>query len=827
MLNDLRLAVRRILHQPAFSAVVVLTLALGIGANTAILSTINATFLRALPFPDPDRLVHLEERNATGEDISISYPNFLDWRAAQDAFTALACFKTEGAKLRTPAGAEKVDAVLMSAGFFEALCIRPALGRPFLAADDEPGAPQVAWLTDALWREHFGADTGIIGTTIVIDDHAVTVAGILPPAFSFLRKVDLYRPIGPLAASRVLNERENHPGLNAIGRLRDGVTLAQARACFDAIGRRLAEDFPTANAGLAPGLESLRERVSGHSRTQLFLLLGGVLLLLVVACVNIANLLLARAQARGREMAIRTAIGASRHHLVRQLLAESLMLSVAGGALGFLIGSWATSLTGRLVPWEVANAIGRDAGLDGTLVAMVAGLTLLTGLAFGLAPAWLLSHAHPVDALKGVTAAHPARLAGFRVTDILVGAQVALAVILLVGAGLLSRSLDRLGRVNPGFDPDNLLTFDVSSPPLELFSEDPLAAHRFSERILDGLRALPEVRACAAGTSIPFTWDESTMVFYKDSEPVPAPGKYPAAHAHFVTADYFTTMGIPVLTGRVFDNSEEAPPLPKGQSLSVEALATVYNGVTIDAVISRSMAEKFWPGGDALGRRFRLGFENMGLPWARIVGIVGDTTQMGLERGHEPEFYLSMRQLPLPFGRKYLVRTRTDAAAASAAIRASIRESAPGEPMFDVRTMTARMDLFSQGRRFNRGLHLFFACTALLLSATGLYGVLAFRVGQRAREFGIRRALGAPDADIARQVLAHGARLVVPGIVGGTLAAFWLTRFLQAELYGVVPSDPVTYAGATSVLTVAAAIACFLPARRAARVDPAIALRDN
>jgi len=823
--HDIKYGLRMLGRNPGFTSIVVLTLALGIGANTALFSIVNMTFLRALPYPEPERLVFLSERSGANDDMSVSYPNFLDWRAQQDVLASLAIFSVEGGKLKTAEGAEQVSVGMVSSEFFRVLGVHVALGRDLTAEEDRPTATSVAWLTDGAWKRWFAGDPGVVGRTLSLDSQEIAVAGILPAGLRFIREIDVYVPLAPLAEQRFMMMRESHNDAYAIGRLKDGVTLERAGAEFLAIGQRLEREYPKANAGIGVRLTTVQEHVAGWARAQLLLLLGAVAMVLLIACVNVANMLLARSFAREREMAIRAALGASRLRLVRQVLAESVLLAVAGGIAGLVLGWWGHGFLRRLVPWEVQNLVGPGAGLDLRVMLFVGVVTLLTGVGFGLAPAWQLSHANPNAAIKNTRRTLRTAFGRFRLSDLLVGVQVTLAVVLLIGAGLLIRSLQRLSQVHPGFQAERILSLRVATPPIGQFSTDPFASPRFHEGILDAVRNLPEVEAAAFGTSTPFTWNVSTMTFFRDGLPIPSPGEFPAANSHFVSVDYFRAMGIPLLRGRVFDGRETQPVIPPGIRLTPETLSACYQGLDLDGIISRRMAEKFWPGEDPIGRRFRLGYPDMRLPWVQIIGVVGNTTQQGLDRGEEAEFYISQRQLPLPMPMHLVVRTRLAPSAAVAAVRTAIRSVARDEPIFDVKPMAERMAVFSEGRRFNMDLYAIFAGTALLLAAIGIYGVLAFSVTQRTREVGIRMALGARRSDVMRRVLWHGLVLVASGAVLGLFGAWTLSRVLQGQLFGVAATDPFTYAAGVLTVVLIAMVASWLPARRAARVDPMVALR--
>jgi predicted permease len=823
-MSDLRYALRQIARSPGFAAVIVLTLALGIGANAVIFNIVDVTFLRALPYPEPDRLVYLSERSSNYEEMSISYPNFLDWQRQQDVFSGLAVFHGAEGKLKTDRGTEIVAVQHVSADFFGVLGVRPVRGREMRRADDLPGAERVAWVTGEAWKRLFGADPAVVGRTFALDGRNVTVAGILPPGFRFQRRADLVTPVAPFARESFLDIRENHSNMLGVARLAPGVSLDAARARMDAIAARLAEEYPGADKGVGVAVLPLREELAGGARVPLLLLFGAVGLVLLIACANVANVLLARSFAREREMAIRTSLGASRRHLLRQLLVESLVLAAAGGLAGALVAVWGDRYARRLVPDEVRQVVTGGA-FDPRLLLFMVGITLVTGLAFGIAPAWQLSHVRPIEALKR-TPRHMRTIFGrLRLSDLLVVGQVALALVLLIGAGLLIRSLHRLLEVRTGYEPARVLTLEVTAPPTEQFMRDPGVFTRHFERALSAVRDLPGVESAAVASCLPFTDYTSYTSFYRGDRPVPAAGEFPSASEHTVSPDYFRAMGIPLLRGRAFDGSEPAPVLPPGVEITPQSLARIFAGVTISGIVSQRMAERFWPGEDPVGKRFRLGFPNLGLPWVAVVGVVGNTVQTGLDQGEGAEFYLPLRQWPVPMNMHLVVRSRRDPKAVASSVRQALAAALPDTPVRDVRVLTERIAGSTAARRFNRDLFVCFAATALALALIGLYGVLAFNVGRRTPEIGIRMALGASRGNVVRAVVARGLALVGPGLVVG-LGCGWATgRVLQSQLFEIRGNDPFTYGIGAWLMLLAAVAACVVPARRASRIDPTKALR--
>ncbi|ACB75180.1 ABC transporter permease [Opitutus terrae] len=828
LLQDLRFALRLFAKSPGFTAVVVLTLALGIGANTAIFTVINTTFLRALPYAEPDRLAHVSESNKQWDDMSVSYPNFLDWQTAQTVFSAMAIYRTDGQKLQTPTATERVSVGYVSGEFFPAVGVHVARGRDLTPADDAVGAAPVAWITHALWERMFASSPDVVGTTTILDGQNVAIAGVLPPSFRFHRGMDVIVPLAPYAEAMFMRNRENHNGTAVIARLKPGVTFEAARAQMTAIGQRLAQEYPSANAGAGINVRPLRERFAGWARTNLFLLTGAVGMVLLIACVNVANMLLARAGARDREMAIRTSLGATRGDLLRQLLVESMLLAMVGGGLGLLLGSWGYQFAqSQLVPWELRGLVDASSGVDGRVLAFAAGIALFTGFAFGIAPAWQLSHTNPNDALKNTRRVVRTVFGRFHLGDLLVVAQVALALMLLVGAGLMIRSLQQLANVSSGLAPERVLTLRVTTPPMQEYMGNPFAYVAHHERVLEAVQRLPEVESAAFGSSLPFSWNTSSSWVFRPDRPAPAAGDYPSANTHVITLDYFRTMGIPLLRGQSFDGHEPQPVVPPGGMKGMETLVEIYRDLEIQTVISQRMADLLFPGEDPLGKLFQLGKPEMHLPRFRVIGLVGNTTQNGLDQAAPPEFYVTLRQFPAPNDQFLVIRSRLDPAALTASVRRAIQAVAPHETVFDIKPMSQRIDDTVAGRRFNMSLFIFFGGVALLLSAIGIYGVLAFNVSRKTRETGIRMALGAQRRDIILGTLGHGFALVLPGAVIGLAGAWIGSRLLQSQLYAVSGTDLLTYVVGGLVLLVIAFTACFLPARRAAKVDPVHALRSE
>jgi predicted permease len=824
LINDVKFALRQLRKNPGFTTIIVLTLALGIGANTAIFSIVNTTFFRTLPYPEPDRLVHLAEANSEGGEIGISYPNFQDWQKQQEVFSGLAIYHGAQGKLKTEKGTEMVLVQHVSPDFFKVLGVNILLGRDIHPEDDTFDAPRMAWITYGAWQQFFKGDPDLVGRTVICDERPLTIAGILPEDFRFYRRSQIFMTIAPFAQDYFLHMRVSHSNCKAVARLKPGISLTGAQAHMNVIVQRLEEAYPEENKGIGALVKSLREQLAGRALPQLSLLLGAVGLVLLIACVNVANMLLSRSFSREREMAIRTSLGASRMRLVRQLLVESLVLATLGGVIGAVLGQWSYTFTEVLIPSEVRGVI-ESSSFDPRMLLYIVGITMLTGLCFGLAPAWQLSHVRPVEALKQTTRRARSVFGRLNMSDLLVSGQVALALVLLIGAGLLIRSLHRLLQIDPGFEPTRVLTMEVGAPPLEQFQRDPHTFTRHYERVLESVQNLVGVEAAAVAAHVPFTYSSNSMAFYCEDRPVPALGEFPSASMHSVSPDYFRAMGIPLCRGRIFDNTERAYVLPEGIELTPKNLPDIFKDVTFVSIISQKMADRFWPDDDPIGKRFRLGFPNLGLPWVEIIGVVGNTRQFGLDRSEQPEFYLTLRQWPQPVNMHLVVRSQQQPTALISSIRSVVASVVPDEPIRDIRILADRISNSTASRRFNRNLFTCFAGSALILAVIGLYGVLAFNIGRRTLEIGIRMALGAERSDVAYSVIKRGLILVVPGLVIGLGCAWAVGRLLQSQLFEIDGSDPITYAIGALLMLLTAVIACLIPARRAAKIDPMEALR--
>lgn len=812
--QDIRYGARMLWKYPGFTATVVLTLALGVGANTGIFSIVDAVLLRPLPYPDSGQLVWLCERGSDWSGGPISYPNFIDWRRQQSVFEKIGVYT--GANFNFTGAGEPVrlSGSLVSADVFAALRIQAEVGRVFGNDEDKPGAPPVAVISHELWRNQFGGDSGVLNRAIVLDGKPYTVVGVMPAGFEFPYKVDVWAPVGPYSADPIWQKRDNHGGLYGLARLKPGVTLEEARANLNVVAVRLEQQYPDSNKTRRVQIETLLDNRVGNVRRALWILLGAVSFVLVIACANVANLLLARAWAREKEMAVRASLGAGRWRIRRQLLAESGLLALLGTLVGLVFAKGVlrvvTALAGESIPRASEIRLDWRVLLFSGLVAMV------IGISFGLAPAWHASRADLQRTLKETGRGSTPGRAGLR--HGLVIAEVALTFILLTGAGLLLRSFYGLLQVNPGFVADRVLTFRFIVPVSKYQTDEQQIL--FCHALLEKVRALPGVRAASLGSRVPLdpgAWD---MRFLVEGRPEPPPDLQPSLQFHLVAPDYFQVMGIPLLQGRDFTEQDNREHM--GASSPGNDWGAGLNSVIID----QEFAKRYWPNQNPIGQRIRIPWgERAKQPVVTVVGVVGRVKKNHLnEDGGMVQAYFPIFQQPL--GRiAVVVKTAAEPAGLIAAIRQQISRLDPGLPIFDVQTMQEIRDHSVAPERLNLGLLGGFALLALVLAIIGIYGLLSFTVAQRQREIGVRMALGAQRFDILNFVIGQGMRLVLAGALIGLLGSFALTRVLTSVLFKVEPADPLTFAAVTLSLTAAALLACYSPARRATKVDPNVALR--
>lgn len=795
LLQDLRYAVRMLLKNPGVTIIGVIALALGIGANAAIFSVVNAVLLRPLPYDQPERLVVLKENKVPQfPEFSVSPGNFLDWQKQNTVFEKLVAINGAAYNLVIGDEPERLVGARVSAGTFEMLKVVPSLGRTFLEEEDQPGHEGVVILSDGLWRRRFGADPNIAGQPVTLSGNAYTVIGVMPAAFRFPdNETELWTPIAFTA--RQAQQHGSH-FLSAIGRLKPGVTIEQANEELVAIAGRLAEQYPGSNAGWSVNVFSMQDYAVRDIKLALLVLLGAVALVLLIACANVANLQLARAAARQKEIAIRSALGASRWRVVRQLLTESVLLSIVGGAVGLLLAVWGNNSLLSLAPEDLPRV--KDASLDGKVLAFTIVVSLLTGVIFGLVPALQAGNSKLNEILKegsrGSTGGH------HRVRGALVVAEVAIALVLLVGAGLLIRSLYRLQQVNPGFNPHNAMAVNIALPGKKYPQSEQRSA--FFTELIARVSMLPGVKAVGATQSLPIQGD--FLVGFKiQGRPPAAPGDDVSTNYYAVTPDYFQAMGIPLLRGRLFTEHDNAT------APSV-------------AIINEEMVKKFFPDEDPIGKRLSL---SQGTDrYREIVGVVGDVKQYGLAQPATWQSYEPYLQMPFG-GMTMILRTEGNPMTLASAIRSEVLAVDKEQPVSRIRTLDLIVaDSISQ-QRFSMLLLGAFAAVALILAVVGLYGVMSHSVTQRTHEIGIRAALGAQHKDVIKLIVGQGMILALIGVAIGLGASYALTRVMAALLFGVAPTDTLTFVGISLLLTGVALGACFVPARRALKVDPIVALR--
>jgi putative ABC transport system permease protein len=813
--RDARFAVRSLLRSPAFTAIAVLTLALGIGANTAIFSVVYSVLLRPLAYADPERLISIRAAySATGaQDIPASQPEYHDYLEGVSSLEDLAAVYPISINLTGLGEPQRIQAAVVSDNYFRLLGAAPALGRDFTPEDDRGQIGYVVIISYDLWRKRFGGDPGVIGKTVRLDDDPMTIIGIMPRGFRHVLEsgtspMEVWAPIAlDNPDTEFLNVR-NARVYDLIGRLKPGRTVEEARAEFGMLAARLQAQYPEvypAAQGWHPVAQPLAEQVVGDVRPALLVLLGAVGFVLLIGCANVANLLLARATMREREIALRTALGSSRGRLVRQLLTESLVLAVFGGGLGLLLAAWGSNALGRLVALYLPRA--GEIELSLPVLGFTAFLIILTGVVFGVMPALQASRADLQGVLKdgGRGSAGAPRT---RMRAALVVAEVAVALMLLAGAGLMLRSFQRLMAVEYGFDPDRLLTLQVWLPVPNDRSKGRFQTHAqrrsFYERALAAVGAVPGVRDAALISRLPLSGQNDARITIEgravgpDEPPVTAEGR-------LVSPNYFQTMGIPLLSG-------------EGLPAVADSLSRRH------VVVNRTMAEKFWPGADVIGRRLRFGDDG---PWLTVTGIVGDVRQIGLTDPPKQEVYSAFHTVSSQEMSMVVRTVDDDPERLGAAVTAAIRSVDPEQPVFGVMSMERVIENASAERRISMVLLLLFAGMALLLSAIGIYGVMAYTTTQRRHEIGIRLALGAGTPEVLRLVVGQGMRLVLLGLGAGLLGAWVLSRALTSQLYGITAQDPVTYTTVALLLGTVALVATWVPARRATRVDPMVSLRSE
>jgi putative ABC transport system permease protein len=791
LLQDLRYAIRMLLKKPGFTTVVLITLALGIGANTAIFSVVNGVLIQPLPFKEPDRLVAVREANPkfSNEPIGASFPNFTDWKEQNQVFEHIAAYSGQVLTLIGEDEPLRVSAQTVSSAFFPMLGAEPILGRTFLPEEEKTGQTKAVVLSHGFWQRRFGGDPAVLDRTLTLDGSPFTVVGVMPAGFRFLRDADLWTPLNvPAALQQIRGARF----LQVVARLKPGMSLEQARAGMGTLARQLESEYSQSNSGWGVSLVSLQDKLVGNVKLGLLVLLAAVGFVLLIACANVANLLLTRGTTRQKEIAIRVALGAGRRRVIQQLLTESTLLALLGGGLGLLLALWGIDALRALSPSNLPRI--EEIRIDRSVLAFALTVSLLTGLLFGLAPARQATRVDLQEALKegGGSSAGGRKL----LRGLLVISEIALSLILLVGAGLLGRSLLALLSVDPGFRTENLMTMELSLPQYKYRQEQQQT--EFFQQLLERAGSLPGVRAVALTTILPLSGNESKNSF--TIEGGESAGKN-WARLQTISPDYFRTMSIPLLKGRPFSKRD------------------VEGGAPDVVIVNEFMARRFWPDQDPVGKRILFGDSG-----STIVGVVGNIKHTGLGAEHEPEMYLpveSSRTMVL------VARAESEAIALAAPLRALVHSIDKDQPVENIRTMEEVLSRSVAQPRFLAILLSVFATLALALAAVGVYGVMSFSVAQRTREMGIRMALGAQPRDILRLVLGQGMALAVIGVAAGLLGSFAVTRLMSSLLYRVSAADPITFIVISLLLTGVALGASFIPARRALKVDSMVALRHE
>jgi putative ABC transport system permease protein len=794
MIQDLVYGLRWLRKNPGFAVLAVLMLSVGIGVNTAMFSVINAVLLEPLPYPEADRIVWMNESGPEVANRHVSYPNFLDWRERNHVFEAMSTFRGFSANLTGSGAAENLEARIVSADYFRVMGATPMLGRDFTAEDDKPGAPAVTIISYRFWQQHFGGDQNIVGNELMLDGQAHTIIGVMPQTFVHQGPPPLWVLIGP----HDWKHRDWRIAGNVVARLKPGVTIAQARDEMNRIARQLLQEHPVANAGAnVVNVVSLQDSITGRVNTALKILFGAVGLVLLIACANVANLMLARAASRRKEFALRAALGASRFRIVRQVLVESLLIAVAGGLLGLVLASWTISLLSRVTHETVPRMSGMH--LDGKVFAFNLVVSLLTGIVFGLIPAWRSSKTDLQETLKD-SSSSTTETQGKKLRGALVVAEVAVSVALLIGAGLLVKSLLLLLKSDNGFDPNGVLTMELKIS--DNRGRDRAELNQILQRTLEAVQAQPGVEKATLSAALPgITESTQTDIAAEGYRPLKR-GELINVDWSIVTPDYFQTMKIPILRGRTFtdDENEQGKPV---------------------VLVDENLARRFWPNEDPL--RKHIAYDSA--TWHEIIGIVPEVRTYGSEAKPLIRIYTPMGRQPQRNAMLSIRAKNVNVQALSAAVTRTVHEVEKDVAIAEVATLDDILARESSTRRFNALLFSAFAALALVLAATGVYGVLSYSVSQRTHEVGIRMAVGADSRDVLRLFMSQGMRLVLLGLVIGMAGAFALTRLLSSLLFGVSTTDKTTFVLVALGLAIVGLLACYLPARRATKVDPLVALR--
>jgi putative ABC transport system permease protein len=801
---DIRYGLRMLRKSPGFTAVAVLTLALGIGANTAIFSVVDAVMLRVVPYPQPDRIAAVIEYAKQFGTISLDWPDFTDWQSQNQVFDAMAAYQFDGTNLTGSGEPLRLSVMRVSASFFTITGYQPPIGRDIADSDDRVGAVPTVMLTNAFWRTHFGSDPSIVGKSLTLGGQSYAVIGVLPADFWVREPADIVVPIALSASDPDWQDRGEHPGIRVMARLKPDVTLAQAAANMMAVAWHLESQYRKTNSGETAIVRRFRDVVVGDNlHSTLFVLLAAVGFVLLIACANVGNLLLARSSFRQREMAVRAALGASRKRLIAQAITESMLLSFAGGIVGLLFGMAGIQPVLRLAPQDI-NGI-QNIHLSLTVFALVAAISILAGVLFGVIPAWQISRPDVLEVVRQSSRTASASRSSARVRSSVLIAEVAVALVLSAGAGLMVRSIIRVESAPVGFQPENLLTLNVSLP-LPRYAKSETEFRYFTDA-LARINAVPSVLTSSIVRCLPMAGDCWDSTYVLSDRPIPDQADLLQFDTNVVTPDYFRTLGIPLVRGRTFSDRDDAQSPPV-------------------VVVNETLARRMWPHGVPQGVRIKQGRPQDPYPYREIVGVVGDVKRGGLDADQGAEVFMPFAQKPGP-NYAFTVRTAVPPMSIAQSVEAAIHSVDSDQPITDVQPIEQYMTDSVARRKFSTLLLTIFGGLALVLSAIGIYGVMAYTLSLRTRELGIRTALGAQRADLLRLVIGEGLRLALAGVVIGLAAALALTHLLGkfSLLFNVSATDPLTFAVAVVVLLLVALAACYLPAYRASRTDPLVALR--
>ena len=804
LLQDLRYALRQLRKSPGFTAVAVITLALGIGANTTMFSTVNAMLLRPFPFPHLDRIVSVWESVPKQNDyrMDAAPANFRDWSEQNQGFEQLAAVQGWDANLTGGSVAQHVEGFRVTSGFFPLLGMPMQLGRSIGSADFQPGAPQVVVVKYGFWQQHLGSDPGIVGKQLLLNGEKFTVAGVTSPEFDFPPGTQVWTPLNLNDAQKA--DREDH-SLIVFGRLGEGVSIARAEANLQNIAARLAQQYPNTNGSHEVSLRNMVDDLSGGSKQFVLVLMGAAAFVLLLCCANVANLQLARAFARQKEIALRTALGATRWRIGRQLLVESTMLALLGSGGALLIASWGNALMRRNLPPVIVEHVAglKHLQVDARVFLFTLAIAVVTGVITGLAPAWHLARPNLNDTLKEGGRSSSLSVSRHRLRTLLVVSEVTLSLVLLVGAGAMVKGFQVLVADDMGFDRSHVLTFHVALPEQKYRDKDRVRG--YYDRALRNIEALPGVESAACVTSLPSGWHWNWVEFTAEGKPPAASGDAPSAISQVVTPGFFSALRVPLQRGRLLTEQDgaEAPPV---------------------AVISAEMAKQNWPGQDPLGKHIQIGHPGTATPSLTIVGIVGNVRPVALDHDPDPTVYVPLAQQP-EFSSAFVVRASGDPLALASSVATQLRSVDPEQPVYDVRSLEQVVSDGLSGIELSSHLMLLFGFCALTLAAAGIFAVMAYSVRQRTHEIGVRMALGARRVDVLRLVVGFALKVTVVGLLIGLSLATLLTRALSSALFGVVQTDALTFALLTFLLAAVAATAAYMPARWAMQVDPMVALR--